>query len=136
MKYPQILIYERDRQLAASLQELAESWKWILREVRSKEEVFEYLKQCGPTTFVLKMGSDLENELRLVHETRQQFSQTHIVVIGEPEHGLLAGVAWDLGASYVLLQPFPRDLLPEIIEGFMDVATLEDHFQKETEDET
>ena len=34
-------------------------------------------------------------------------------------HAALAGLAWDLGADYVLFPPQPRELLPEIVAGLL-----------------
>jgi hypothetical protein len=39
--------------------------------------------------------------------------------VAEVEQVRLAGLAWDLGASYVLAAPQPRERLPELVAGLM-----------------
>ena len=126
MRYPQILVVESDRVLATSLQELAQSWRWVLREVRSSEEVLRLMNHGPPTVLVLKLGRDLTDEMTLLQRVAEQFSDAQTIVVGESDHRSLAGMAWDLGAAYVLIQPYPRDWLVELVEGLMGVMEVDD----------
>ena len=42
-----------------------------------------------------------------------------VVLAADGDQPELAGLAWDLGAAYVLLPPQPRERLPEIVAGLM-----------------
>jgi len=41
------------------------------------------------------------------------------VLVGDSDQAWLAGLAWDLGAHWVLLPPQTRERLPEIVTGLM-----------------
>lgn len=133
MQYPQVLVYEKGRQLAGALQELIRTEKWVLREVRAPEEVQELLANGGPSTLILKIGRDLEAEFTLLESVTQSFPTTRTVIVGESSHMALAGLSWDLGAAYVLFFPYPGEWLPTIVRNLM--TGEEELFPIEADDE-
>jgi hypothetical protein len=119
--HPQILVYESDGRLAALLRPLAEERKWALREPRQLAPCLRLLRRGGPGVLVLKAGRDLERELTLLERVAWSFPDTATVLVGDTDSALLAGLAWDLGADYVLFPPLPRERLPEIVAALMPV---------------
>ncbi len=125
MRYPQVLVYETDGLLAGLLRRSQASQAWALREPRRLESCLRLLRRGGPSVLVLKLGRDLERELKLLERVSGLFPDTAIVVVGDSDDVQLAGLAWDLGAAYVLFPPLPRTLLPEIVAGLLDTKPRE-----------
>jgi hypothetical protein len=119
MRYPQILVYEGDGRLAALLRPLAEQHRWLLREPRQGRACLTLLQRGGPSVLVLKAGRSLERELALLERVSRLFPDTATVVVTDVEHARLAGLAWDLGAAYVLGPPHSREGLPDLVTGLM-----------------
>ena len=123
MYHPQLLVYEGDGRLAALLRPLAEANKWSLREPRQLGACLRLLRRGGPGVLVLQAGRDLEREFALLERVAWFFPDTAAVLVGDSEHASLAGLAWDLGAAYVLFPPQPRDTLSEVVTGLMPPGT-------------
>lgn len=123
MHHPQIVVFERDGRLAESLAALAESERWTLRPARQVESCLRLLRQTGPGVLVVKVGKPAERDLALVEQVSWQLPNVPAVVVGDVEDAaVLAGLAWDVGASYALFPPLSRDLLPEVVAGLMRAA--------------
>lgn len=130
MRYPQILVCEHDGRLAEVLRRQMEAvlWQqgdrpgWLLREPRLPQSCLRLLAQGGPAVLVIKMGRDLPRELALLDRVTEQMPDTKVVLVGDDADPVLASLAWDLGASYVLMPPQPRDLLAEVVSGLMNAA--------------
>jgi hypothetical protein len=125
MHHPQLLIYESDGRVAAQLRPVAEAQNWVVREPRQLAPCVRLLHRGGPGVLVIKVGRHLEREFLLLERVAWLFPDTGRVVVGDAEHVWLAGLAWDLGASFVLLPPMFREQLPEIVAGLMGCAALE-----------
>jgi hypothetical protein len=119
VKHPQVVVYEGDGKLAALLRPLVEERRWPLREPHQPGACLRVLRQGGPAVLVLKAGRDLERDLALLERAAWLRPQTPCVVVGDADHAALAGLAWDLGAAYVLMPPLPRELLPDLVAGLM-----------------
>lgn len=114
-----LLIVEGDGRLAAQLRPVAELHKWALHEPRQSAVCQRLLRQGGRAVLVIKTGRDLERELALLEYVTRLFPDAATVLVGDVDHPSLAGLAWDLGAGYVLFPPQPREQLPEIVAGLM-----------------
>jgi DNA-binding NarL/FixJ family response regulator len=136
MHHPQVLIYESDGRLAALLRPVAEAHKpaWSLREPRQLGPCLRLLARARPGVLVLKVGRNLERELALLERVAWLYPDVGCVVVGDSEHANLAGLAWDLGASYVLLPPQPRDRLVAIVTGLMAAEIPESRVDREVAD--
>ena len=121
MRYPQVLVYERDGRLAELLKAGLEErkLKWVLREPRDPAGCLRLLERGGPAVVVVKLGRDLERELTLLERVASLHPDVRPVLVGDGEHVALAGTGWDLGAAYVLLPPMARTSLPEVVVGLM-----------------
>ena len=115
MRHPQVLLYENDTLLTALLEEAAAEHRWALRHPRDADECLDLLRGGGPGVLVLRVGRNLEFELSLLERVAALFPDTGVVVVGEVGHAPLAGLAWDLGADYVMILPQPREMLPEVV---------------------
>ena len=131
MKYPQLVVYEREGRVADLLRRRLEDvlWRegrtppgWLLYERRQTEACLRQMRRGGPAVLVVRLGSNLPRELGLVDRVSRLHPDVQVVVVGEDEDPVLAGLAWDVGASYVHLPPQPRDLLPEVVRGLMAAA--------------
>ncbi len=120
MRHPQILVYEWDDLLTGMLEELAHSRRWTLHAPRQRGRCLEYLQASEtPTVLVLRLGRNLEQELSLLEHIAWLYPETRLVVVGEKQHEWLMGLAWDLGADYVLLLPYPPEALAQVVAGLM-----------------
>lgn len=119
MRHPQIVVYEHDGLLARRLEPLARARKWPLREPRQAEACLRLLRRRGPSVMVLKLGRDVVGELSLLERVGWLFPEAASVVVSDREDPALAGLAWDLGARYVIFPPQPRDQLSDVVAGLM-----------------
>ena len=119
MRYAQVLLYENDTLLTRMLEEKAREEKWSLRHPRDFAECRELLGRGGRAVLVLRVGRNLEFELALLERVASLFPDVGTVVVGEAAHAALAGLAWDLGANYVMLLPQPAEMLPEVVAGLL-----------------
>jgi DNA-binding NarL/FixJ family response regulator len=119
MRYPQVVVLESDGRLAALLRPLAEQRRWPLREPRRADACLRLLARGGPAVVVIRAGRDLEGEFGLLEQVRRHSPEARCVVLSDPDHPRLAGLAWDLGADCVLAPSQARDLLPDVVVGLM-----------------
>jgi hypothetical protein len=119
MQHTQVLVYENDGKLSAGLKDLAQQHGFRLREIRQEKACLNLLRRAGPGVLVLKVGRDLEREVRLLERAGWWFPETAVIVVGDTAYPGLAGLAWDLGARFVLFPPQPLELLPEIVRSFL-----------------
>jgi DNA-binding NtrC family response regulator len=114
MQYPQLLVYETDRRLAGLLQRLADKSHWLLREPRQLSAVLRLLDRGGPSVLVLRLSRDLERELAMLEQVSWLHPDASVVLVADHEQRGLSGLAWDLGAKWVLLPPHTRERLEEL----------------------
>ncbi len=115
MQQPQVLVYGIEGRLAEQLHELGEQRRLWIREVKHLKACRSLLRTARPAVLVIRLGRDVEKELALLSHVHDLFPETATVVLGDADNAALAGLAWDLGASYVLLPPMPAEALPGII---------------------
>jgi DNA-binding NtrC family response regulator len=119
VRHPQLLIFDGDQRLTSLLEPVAEAGRWRVRKPRDLAECVETLPAGGPSVLVLRLGRDLETELAMLERVHYLFPDTATVVVGEADQAALAGLAWDLGARFVLFPPLSRELLPDVVAGLM-----------------
>ena len=117
-----LVILEGDGRLVTQLRPVAESNRWALHEPHQTAACLRLLRRGGPVALVIKAGRDLERELGLLERTTRLFPEVATVLVGDGDHPALAGLAWDLGADFVLFPPQPREMLPEIVAGLMGIS--------------
>ena len=124
MRSSLVLIFGSDAKLAGLLEPLiVEQARCPLRHPRDRTEALDLLRDNPAAVLVMKMGRDVEAEMGLLAAVSAFHPDTAVVVVGEPVHAHLSGLAWDLGAAYVLILPQPREMLPEIVAGLLRPAT-------------
>ena len=119
MHQAQLLVFGLEGRLADVLRELAESRSLWLREVRHVKTCLNLLRQGGAGVLVLKLGNNLDLELSLLEQAAYLFPTTRIIVVGPADNPPLAGLAWDLGAAYVLFPPQPIESIRDVVLGFL-----------------
>ena len=120
MRLPQIVVYEKDGRLKLQLEALAERRRWALREARQTDTCLRLLARGGPAVLVVRAGRDLERETALLERATWLYPDAPAVLVMDGDRPDAAGVAWDLGAAYVLSSPQPRERLAEIVAGLID----------------
>lgn len=115
MQQPQLLIYGIEGRLADSLEELAESNRFWLRRVNHLKSCRNLLRSARPGVLVLHIGRDVEKELALLAQVREDFPETAVIVVGDTDNPPLAALAWDLGAHYVLFPAGPFESLAALV---------------------
>lgn len=119
MRQPLVVVYEADGLLGLFLRRLSKGHGWTVREVRRPSTCLRLLRQGRPGVLVLKLSKDVATEMELLERVSWLLPEAATIVVGEVEDPTLAALAWDLGAAYVLLPPAPRELLPEVVAGFL-----------------
>jgi DNA-binding NtrC family response regulator len=113
MNRAQVLAYGLADPLLGRLKSAAQDPGFWLREVQHLETCRNLLRQAEPPVLVLMVSKDIFGELTILQEVSQAFPDTAVIVVGDHENPLLATLAWDLGASYVLQPPQPIEVLPD-----------------------
>ena len=119
MRFPQLVVFEADGRLTASLGPLAEELGLSPRQVQQPEACRRALRRGGPNVLLLRAGRDLDREFALLDQVSRSMPETRIVVVLDQDDARLRGLAWDLGAAYVLPLTRSRDLLPDLIRGMV-----------------
>ena len=120
MRHPQLLVYESDGRLAGLLRPLADKHKWLLREPRQLSACLRLFGRGGPGVLVLRAGRNVERELAALEQVSWLYPDAATVLVGEGDQAWMSGLAWDLGATYVLLPPQVRERLPDLVKGLME----------------
>jgi hypothetical protein len=120
MRHPQLLVYEWDGRLAGVLRPLADKHKWLLREPRQLSACLRLFGRGGPGVLILRVGRNLERELATLEQVSWLYPDAATVLVGDGDQAWLSGLAWDLGASYVLLPPQTRERLTDLVRGLME----------------
>jgi hypothetical protein len=119
MRHRQVLICESDGKLAGVLRECVKEHGWRIREVRHPRVCLGLLPQGGESVFVLRLGRDLHRELSLLEQVTWLFPETASVIVCDADNPALAQLVWDLGAKFVLHPQQVRELLPEVVAGYL-----------------
>jgi chemotaxis response regulator CheB len=128
MRHPQVVVFEGSGSVAAQLEQVAAENRWLLRESRQPEACLELVRQARPSVLVLKLERRLVDELTLLADVREQAPDCPVVVVSDvklegPTQRLnLAGLAYDLGARYVMFPPLERSLLEDVTAGLLTAA--------------
>jgi hypothetical protein len=120
MRHPQLLVYESDGRLAGVLRPLADKHKWLLREPRQLSACLRLFGRGGPGVLILRVGRNLERELATLEQVSWLYPDAATVLVGDGDQAWLSGLAWDLGAAYVLLPPQTRERLPDLVRRLME----------------
>jgi chemotaxis response regulator CheB len=128
MRHPQVVVFEGSGSVAAQLEQVAAENRWLLRESRQPEACLELVRQARPSVLALKLERRLVDELTLLADVREQAPDCPVVVVSDvklegPAQRLnLAGLAYDLGARYVMFPPLERSLLEDVTAGLLTAA--------------
>lgn len=100
---------------------------WVLplgvrvRAVQNEEACLNLLRKGGFGAAVVRVGRDLETELRLVAAVAAGFPEVAIVAVEDGAHPELAALLWDLGAS-VAIATRQQGLLAETLQRLANRA--------------
>ncbi len=128
MGHPQIVVYEGDGWLAAQVTPLAREHDWVVRESRHAHACLTFLTDARTAVLLLKLNRDLHDELSLLATVYERVPDCPVIVMsdakmeGNAERTALAGLAYDLGARYVLFPPLMRPIIEDLVVGFMETS--------------
>jgi hypothetical protein len=95
---------------------------WLLREPRQGQACLRLLHRGGPSVLVLQLSGNGETELALLDQAAWFYPDVLIVVVGAEAHRPLIPLAWDLGATAVIIPPRIREQLQTTVLGLMQGA--------------
>jgi DNA-binding NarL/FixJ family response regulator len=119
MHQTQILTYGVEGVLAERLQELAQARRCWLRETNQPAACQNLVQSSPPSVFILRLGRNLERELTLLERVHACVPETASIVIGEADIPVLAGLAWELGATFALFPPTPVEVITELVSSIL-----------------
>ena len=129
MRHPQIVIYESDGFLASQIEGLARENRWVVRESRHADVCLSFLQQASPVVLLIKLGPKPLDDLSLLDGVRERIPDCPALVFGDvkfegaEQRAAIAGLAYDLGARYVMFSPLTRALIEDLVAGLM-AATI------------
>jgi hypothetical protein len=139
MRYPQLLVFERDGRLAWLLKDICAAHRWTCREPRQTEACLRLLRSGGPTLLVVRTTSkpardqpaeDAEQEQKTIERSFTLLDRAHwlrpdaaIIAVGERDDPAMTALAWNLGATYVLAPPQSLGILPDLVGHMMGSLT-------------
>jgi chemotaxis response regulator CheB len=102
--------------------------RWLLRESRQPTACLELVRQARPSILVLNLERRLVDELTLLADVHEHAPDCPVLVVSDvklegPAQRLnLAGLAYDLGAGYVMFPPLEQSLLEDVTAGLLSAA--------------
>ncbi|HZZ78446.1 MAG TPA: hypothetical protein VFE62_07995 [Gemmataceae bacterium] len=120
MQLAQVVTYGIDDVLAERLRERAQTRRFRLRETNQLAACRNLVQSSS--VLVMVLGRDMERELELLEQVHAALPRTATIVIGESANPLLAGLTWDLGASFALFPPTPLERIGELLERILAEA--------------
>jgi DNA-binding NarL/FixJ family response regulator len=119
MHQTQIVTYGVEGVLAERLKELAQARRCWLRETNQLAACQNLVQTSPPSVFILRLGRDLERELAMLERVHACLPATAIVVIGEADNPVLAGLVWELGATFALFPPMPVEMITDVVSSIL-----------------
>jgi len=129
MNSPKLIIVERDGAMAGQVHELAREHRWLVRECRQADACMTILNEAGPAVLLLKAEKDLSGALALLTRAAEACA---VCLFCEEKHdnpaqrALIAGMAYDLGATAVIFPPHMPSMVEDLAAGLMAEAIERD----------
>lgn len=115
MHQTQIVTYGAEGVLAERMRELAQARRCWLRETNDLAACQNVVQAAAPSVLIMRLGRDLERELVLLERVHASLPATANIVVGEADNPVLAGLAWELGATFALFPPMPVEVITEVV---------------------
>jgi hypothetical protein len=88
--------------------------QWF-RPVQHASALLNLLSKGSQGVVLIRLGRDIVGEMELLQTAAHDFSGVTIIVLGDLDHPLLEGLAYDLGAGAVLFPPRGVDEMFEML---------------------
>jgi len=129
MRYPQVVIYDSDDWLATQVAEVARENGWLVRESRQADACLQLLREARPSVVLLKLGPKALEEMTLLSRLTRHVPDCPVVLVSDAKLDVagrhdLVGLAYDLGARYVLMPPLTRSVIEDVVVGLLE-ATIQ-----------
>jgi DNA-binding NtrC family response regulator len=122
MQQAQVITYGIDAALAEKLRQLAHEKRFRLRETGQLSACRSLVQATPPSVLVLELGRDLEAELALLEQVHALVPAMASIVVGDTDNPVLAGLAWELGATFVLFPPTPVEWIGELLARMLEAS--------------
>ncbi len=128
MKLPQVVVYESDGSLAGQIRRLAAENRWLLRESRHPDACLALASEARPAVLLLKIERDLVEGMTLLSRLAESAPDCPVILVsdvkmdGSDQRAQLSGVAFDLGARYVLFPPLQQPVIEDLVSGLMSAT--------------
>ena len=86
------------------------------RPVQHAPALRNLLRKGSRGVLLIRMGRDLPAEMELLRDAKHEFGELTAIVVGDVDHPLLEGLAYELGASAVMFPTRGVDDMFEMIE--------------------
>ena len=132
MRHPRLVIYERDGFLAEQVRELAREHRWVVRESRQADACLKILRDPGPAVLLIKVDKEALDGMALIGRAFESAPHCPLALFfdekqeGAGQRALLAGLAYDLGASAVVFPPLTQSAVEDLAAGLMAGAVARD----------
>jgi len=141
MRLPQIVIYESDGWLAAQTVDVARDNGWLVRESRHADACLTFLREARPSILLLRLESKPVDDLTLLTTLHAKTPDCPVAVFsnakldGASQRAHLAGLAYDLGARFVMFPPLTRTVIEDVVSGLMAAAIKRSGLRQEGADD-
>lgn len=115
MRSAELLTLGVDRALSAKLASWTRDRGVWHRPLEHAAALRSLVRKGSRGVALVRLGRNLTDEFSLVHELADHFPDVAVVVLGDLDHPLLQGLAYDLGAAAVVFRPRGADELFEIL---------------------
>src|SRR5262245_44320928 len=100
--------------------------RWVLREFRQVEACMNALSAARSSVLVFRLSTENTQGLEMLNRIARKSSKIRTVaVLDTSDTNELVGLAWDLGADFVLAPPLSLIMVPDIVAGLMLAVTRE-----------
>lgn len=119
MRQALIINYGLEGKAADRLSAAAEELGVWCRAIRDAKACLRALEKAERAVLVIRLGRHLEQELSLLQQTHRHFPEARPIALADSDNPMIATLAWELGAAFVLSRPLPWELLPDLVTGIL-----------------
>jgi DNA-binding NarL/FixJ family response regulator len=119
MQQAQVITHGIEGALAERLRELALAQRFRLRETSQFAACQNLVRAAAPSVLVLRLGSHLDRELAFIEEVHACLPETAVLAIGAADNPVLAGLVWELGATFAVFPPTPAEAILDVITSLL-----------------
>jgi DNA-binding response OmpR family regulator len=117
MRFPLVLLWDRDRELGDWLRRTQPAPPWVTRHVHDVEECQRLLRTGFPTVIVARSTGRMAEGLELLDWLQAHAWELRVILLMDSPDEEIEALAWNLGAFPVPRKEWPR--LPGMLRAFL-----------------